>query len=397
MSQDKQIDILKNACYDLCRFKDTPAEYEKAVYKVEQIVTKLRLDNIVDPGEISFFLLTHSQPLLSNPMEFRNDCDALLKVKKTSFFFQLPELAGFPDNYLLGYGKLRSFDSLPRTVRDFATGLTEGKVGRVRTEQERVKTIYLDEMSIPRNPRSGCWFEISNSGISGFIQLNKAIQAADESLDILRILRPHIRIPLPQYIISKNTEDRTASFEALNIELYKYHFDEEEQKLIDRLNDLVVNPRCDLEKRILNALHFYRIGRNFSPEDQEVFFYVAAIEKLVIGNNDRDVLKWKFSEKAAFLLEDDLNGRMEIVSKLKDLYDARSTIAHGGMSQEVTRSIPIARDYLFRIIKTILELIDKRGLQSVSSNGAKDNTLDKYIDQIKYSGKTSRASKRNKT
>jgi hypothetical protein len=386
MSEDKRIDILRNKCYDLYKFKDNPVEYEKAIIRLEQEVTKLGLNHVVDPIELSFLMLTYELTVRSGTLQFRRYVDELFKIKKTSFFFQLPELFGFPDNYQLGHGKLLNFDSLPSAIKDFAAGLTKGRVGKVRTELERVQTVYLQEISIPINPHNGCWLEISKSGISSFIMLNKALQAAEESLDILRILRPHIRIPLPQYAISKNAGDRKASFEALKIGLYKYHFDQGEQKLIARLNNLVVSSRSDLEKRVLNALHFYRIGRNFSPEDQELFYYVAAIENLVIGKDDRDVLRWKFSEKAAFLLEDDMSGRLEMATKLKNLYDSRSRIAHGSEALGETRNVLLARECLVKIIIKILELIDKRGLQSVSPLATKNSSLDEYIDQIKYSG-----------
>lgn len=158
--------------------------------------------------------------------------------------------------------------------------------------------------------------------------------------------------------------------------------------MIDRLNSLCVRPCSELEKRVVNALHFYRIGRNHSPQEQEIFYYVAAIENLIIGENDRDVLRWKFSERGAFLLEDNLSRRLEMVTKLKRLYDARSTIAHGNVSQGDAKIIAPTRDYLRRIIMKILELIDERGLQSVSPSTTKDgSSLDEYVDQVKYSGK----------
>jgi len=387
MNEDKRIDMLKNECYDLYKFKGNPVGYEKAVIELEQRVTELELNHVVEPLQLSFLLLSQIEPLLSDSAIFKKGVDRIFKVKKTSFFFQLPELVGFPDNYQLGHGKLRDFDSLPAAVRDLAVGLIKGRVGKVRTEQERVQTVYLQEMSVPRNPNAGCWLEMRKSGISSFIVFERALQAAEESLDILRILRPHIRITLPQYAISRNSDERKASFEPLKIELYRYHFDQEEQKSIDRLSNLVINPRSDLEKRILNALHFYRIGRNFSPEDQELFYYVAAIENLVIGKDDRDVLRWKIPEKAAFLLEGDLSRRLEVVAKLRNLYDARSTIAHGSMSHVEPRNVQLAREYLIRIITEVLELIDKRDLKSVSPIATKNSSLDEYIDQIKYSGK----------
>jgi hypothetical protein len=136
---------------------------------------------------------------------------------------------------------------------------------------------------------------------------------------------------------------------------------------------------------VLNALQFYRIGRN-SPEDKELFYYVAAMENLLLDQNDRDVLRWKFSEKAAFLLNNDLDMRLETVKRFKTLYDARSTIAHGNVATVEYRKNQLARDCLLDIIVEILELIDKKGLKTLSSEG-KNESLDEYIDQIKYSGK----------
>jgi len=386
MSEHKQIDKLKKECYDLFKFKDNLTEYDKALLNIEKKVTELKLDNIVEPLELSFLLQFHAREFPSSLEEFQRHVDKVLGVKKISFFFQLPELVGFPDNYNIGYGKFRKFTSLPKIVRDLATGLTKGKVGQVRTERERIQTMYIREIRIPLNTNTGCWLEIEKSGVSSFIVLENALQSAEMSLDILRIIRPHIRISLPQYVISKSSNERKAFFNALNIELYKYHFDHQEQELIDRLNTLIVNPRSELEKRVLNALQFYRIGRNFSPEDQALFYYVAAIENLILGKNDRDVLRWRFAEKAAFLLEGDLTGRLEIVNAFKSLYDARSTIAHGIMRKSENRKISQAKESLIKIIIRILELIDKKGLISVSSEG-KNNSLDEYVDQIKYSGK----------
>ena len=237
---------------------------------------------------------------------------------------------------------------------------------------------------MPKDPNVGYWLKVSESGMGNFIIQQKALQKAEASVDILRILRPHIKLTLPQYVISKISSERTVSFTPLGVELDIYHFDKVEQELIDRLSKLVVNPSCDLEKRILNALHFYRIGRNFSSEDQELF-YVAAIENLLISR-EKNVLRWKFSEKAAFLLSDDLAGRLETVKTFKTLYDDRSAIAHGNMPQCKPPETRQARDSLLLLIEKILKLMKERHLTKVSS--ADNVSLDSYIDEIKYAAKT---------
>lgn len=221
MSEAERIRILKRECYELYRFKDDSIKYEKAALKLETRVTELKLDDLISPLQLSFLLLTHEKPSNMSPAKFRRNVNELLKMKKTSFLFQFPQLLGFPDDYKLGHGRLLIFASLPRSVRDFAINLKSGRVGNMKTEREKIQSSFLSEMNIPRNPSVGSWLEVSESGISGFIMLENALREAEESLDILRILDPRIRIRLPQYAISINEGDaKRASFDPLEIELY---------------------------------------------------------------------------------------------------------------------------------------------------------------------------------
>ena len=144
-----------------------------------------------------------------------------------------------------------------------------------------------------------------------------------------------------------------------------------------------------MEERIKNALHFYRIGDDHSPNYQKLFFYVAAIENMILGGNDRGVLRWKFSEKGAILLADNRKKRLDLAEELKKLYDERSNIAHGGKSDYNFVMTTSARRYVYNVIVRILNLIDTCGLQRVSPKNRKKKTgksLDEYADNIIYSG-----------
>ena len=90
------------------------------------------------------------------------------------------------------------------------------------------------------------------------------------------------------------------------IEFSKYSYDVKDQALIDALSAICVKPSSDLEKRIKNAIQLYRIADNNSPNHHKLLFYIAAIENLILGADNRDVLRWKFSEKGAILLSDKL-------------------------------------------------------------------------------------------
>ena len=386
-----KIEVLKKRCYKLFEFKNKYDRYEAEAEKLEKEVVDLKLDHTIDPGQLRFFLGTlASEDRFStqNREQFCKSIEDFLTVKKTEFYFQLSELENFPDNYRLGYGVLLKFNSLPQPVKTFAENLSKGEIisNGPKDAYTRILKEVIKKITVPSDPNIGCWLKLTASAVSSNIRSGNASKMAEESLDILRIVTPTARIHLPQYAVAMNTNENKAFLTATDVEFNRCPYASRKDELIDRLSDICTSPSSDLEKRVKDALHFFRIGEIYSPDYQKLFFYVAGIERLILGDN-KD-LTHKFCERGALLLSEDLKKRLELSEELKHIYEKRSCIAHGENPKYDFFETTNANFYLRSVIMKIIELIDIKNLQTVLPRKKKMGTsLDEYLDKIIYSGK----------
>jgi hypothetical protein len=388
MRETNKIELLKKGCLQLFKFKNDYKKYEEEATKLAEKVSTLRLSHTIDPSHLLFFLLklaSKTQLSSLNREEFDKSIEDFFKVKKTDYYFQLSELEVFPDNYRLGYGVLLTFVSLPQSVKVFAENIAKGKIVNEKPERERLLTKIINKIVIPPDPHIGHWLKITTSSISYTIRFHNAFEFADESIDILRIATPTARVRLPQYAIGMNINENKAFLATAAVTFSRYPYPPRKQKLIDRLNGICVKPSSDLEERIKNALHFYRIGDYHSPNHQKLFFYVAAIEHLIIsGKTD---LTHKFSEKGAILLANKVKERLDLAEELKDLYKKRSKIAHGGKTKYDFFMTTDCRRHAHHVILKLLHLIDTYNLKKVSPKKKKTgDSLDEHLEKIIYSG-----------
>jgi len=282
---------------------------------------------------------------------------------------------------------LLTFDLLPKQVKNCARNLAKGKVPSVPPPLQKIWNQIIQSLTIPAYPKAGYWLKISVSAISSTRNLERAFEYAEESLDILRMAISTARFHLPRYAIALNRDKNTAFPVAKGVEFSKYVYNPRHQNLIDELSPICIKPSSELERRIKNAIHFYRIADNNSPDHHKLFLYVAAIENLILGANDRDVLRWKFSEKGAIMLSDKQKERLDLAKELKTLYDKRSKIAHGGKADYDFFLATSSRSYLRRIALELMNLISNRNLKTVTQKrGQLGQSLDEYLDNIIYSG-----------
>lgn len=390
MSESKKIEELKEKSLKLFELKDNFQEYEEKAIEIADEVHDFKLEHIIDSGELRFFLINpvrgKNLSVISND-EFCKSLEDYFKPKKIDYYFQLTELADFPKGYRLGFGVLLTFDLLPKQVRTCAENLSKGKVPSVAPSTQKVWNQIIRTLTIPADPKAGHWLRISTSAISSVTSLESAFERAEESLDILRMAISTARFHLPIHAIALDKEKSKAFPVVKGVELNKYAYNQRHQSLIDELSVICIKPSSELEKRIKNAIHFYRIADNNSPDHHKLFFYVAAIEDLILGANDRDVLRWKFSEKGAILLSDKLKERLNLVTELRAMYGNRSKVAHGGEADYDFFLTASSRSYLRKIIVKLLILISKHNLKTVTQEKGKPNqSLDEYLNNIIYSG-----------
>jgi len=84
-------------------------------------------------------------------------------------------------------------------------------------------------------------------------------------------------------------------------------------------------------KRLANSIDRY------APDDPEKLIeYAIALESLFLDDSDsRTELSYRLALRAARLLEEDLESRRSCFQTIRDLYDFRSRIAHGGSLEEL--------------------------------------------------------------
>jgi hypothetical protein len=135
-------------CYVLYDLKDKTESYEKAVLNLEKTVVDLNLNNLIDPLELSFMLRFHTYPFPESVDQFKKFVDKLLKFRNVSFYFHIADLIGFPNDHIIGHGKLKNFDTLSASVKKYSQNLVKDQVGEVKTEQERIQTTFLRQIPI---------------------------------------------------------------------------------------------------------------------------------------------------------------------------------------------------------------------------------------------------------
>ena len=115
-------------------------------------------------------------------------------------------------------------------------------------------------------------------------------------------------------------------------------------------------------------------------------FFVSAFEHLMLGQKDRDVLRWKFSEKGTILLKNILSERLTTSRDLRELYDKRSEIAHGEKTLYDYSLTSKAQRYVRNLIIQLLDLIDEYDLKTVApTKGQTGKSLVEYVESIIYS------------
>lgn len=385
-----RVEKLKEDALRLFELKDDAKEYEKNARDIADKVHDLKLEHIIDSGELLFFLKNPVKEKKLSTMdedEFQKAVDHYLKIKVVDFYFQISELSNFPTPYTLGFGLLLPFNQLPNQVQNCAQNLSKGIVPNTSKSFQKMWSQILKTLTIPADPKTGHWLKISVSGISSIKNLDRAFEHAEESLDILRMAVSTARFHLPRFAIAINLDTNRAYPVARGVEISRYPYNKRHQSIIDLLNSIYRNPSSELHNRIKNAIQLYRIADNNSPNHHKIFFYIAAIEHLILGSNDRDVLRWKLSEKGAILLSNNLGKRLSLTKELKKMYDNRSKIAHGGEADYDFFLTTSSRYHMRKIVMELMNLIKTQGLKTITKKGNKPRqSLDEYLDDIIYSG-----------
>ena len=169
--------------------------------------------------------------------------------------------------------------------------------------------------------------------------------------------------------------------------------------------------RKDKFASTVSAIDIYGMMEEQTPIELKFLLSVMAIERLLLGKDDRDFLGWKLREKVAILLGDtpgwlktylgkspkdtltekECNesraaARAELARRVGVIYDKRSALVHPG-EEEVTEDDFRLVSLLFRwSLSRIIRLYSEKGISRISKTSSVDlESLDGFIESMKYS------------
>ena len=153
------------------------------------------------------------------------------------------------------------------------------------------------------------------------------------------------------------TGDRVASFNELGL---------------GRLGNILSKEpgeRAPLEKSCLNAITWASRGLQDEVPDSSLLKLCVAMESLLLSRGAEPYGK-TMGERAAFLLGQDPEARVQIADQVAEIYKARSAVAHEGHSARVEEQLGPARFYATRSILMFLRRKWEHGWQCLEDFSA---------------------------
>jgi hypothetical protein len=334
--------------------------------------------NLIDTGEIGFYLTIMLPKKIREygKDDFIKKVNELFAKKKYTYYFHLNKLINFPDNYKVGYGRLHYLDYNPSSVQNYSLSLMVEKKPVFDLSENDWELLSQEKSIIFRSPQKGMWFSVSVEGFSGHYMAKNAFNVAETSLDILRFVLGNRKLNHIDYGITYDPSTDYVQYAGSISMTSQIEYDNSMDKEIELFTELLKSPN-KMEKRILQALKLIRIGDLFAEDSNKIFYFTAALEKLILDN--RPEIKHKFSTRGAFLLSKSNNAREYTFDILKQIYDQRSTVAHGS-ENEYNYNLTNESKALARLaVREILSLMRSQGIVDVYH---KDTTksLSHYIE-----------------
>lgn len=141
-----------------------------------------------------------------------------------------------------------------------------------------------------------------------------------------------------------------------------------------KVSETLSKPQAnDLEESILKGIHWFSVALTQNENSNSFLFLIVALESIFKPQRGNSI-GGTVAESVAFLLSDNLDGRKQLLSIVRDYYGKRSGVAHGGNKT-------IADQELFTLIyivfTTIKAVIDK------STKMKSQKELMNFIEEIK--------------
>lgn len=128
--------------------------------------------------------------------------------------------------------------------------------------------------------------------------------------------------------------------------------------------NLLAKKRNGLEDKIISAIQWAGKATVESKKEEAFLLYAISLESLILLDNEKEELGYRLRTRVAHLLGSDLESRMKISNKVRDLYTVRSKIVHSGSYQVTDADISLIRLYSKNCI---LHIVNNEPFSSMNS------------------------------
>lgn len=112
-----------------------------------------------------------------------------------------------------------------------------------------------------------------------------------------------------------------------------------------KIASLLSKKRNGLEDKIISAIQWAGKATVEGKKEEAFLLYAISLESLILLDNEKEELGYRLRTRVAHLLGSNLENRMKISSKIRDLYEVRSKIVHSGSYQVTDADVSLIRSY----------------------------------------------------
>lgn len=325
-----------------------------------------------------------------------------------NFFFSISIISGFPDEFKIGYGIIKSFKKLPKEVKDYIASTWE----LAFKENSTIYGIHcktFEEYKEGRENEAYLCLEITSFGLDKAILL--ATEKANQSFSILKIV---YMVDLPSlreciYFVAEKKRYGKSDFSHWLLVKHDLHLDEG----LNQINVIYSKAQPnELEKHIKRAIEIHGMIEETTPLEIKFLLTVIAMEGLIISQEEeKDYIRTKFAERVALLLGDSyvwlfrflnkdlehpniteeeidkclIESRIALNNRMKNLYDKRSGLAHSRVRKKSKETIT---EDDFEFAETMFSALLRKLLDFCIKNADKRNSLVNYLERLKFGSRS---------
>jgi len=285
------------------------------------------------------------------------------------FYYPIYNLRKPSNNIKLGYSTIVTFDSLPSEIKESFILFWENYF-TISTEYARTEKEYVDRK------KTSTFLHLKVEAKDDNEAIEKASNLVKDSVSILSFLYWWAYFPIHHcFYVSEGSEYVGGAGDYYYISgLYISEYRSKYEKEISKLTDILIKPMSEIDRKIRNTLIIFGIQSSVTNEQARFVLLTTCLESLLMTKSDRDYLRWRLAEKAAFLFAK--NKRMAN-RNIKLGYDKRSAFIHGSSGKNITQND--VNMMLGTVISVLRRLVE---LKETGFNKMED--IDEFVEKLKF-------------